>query len=175
MKDTYYNQSQILRFTHKYSCRIWWCKFCMAKYNYLIYRVCFSNIYLFLYTLYPCPTEILFQKIKIIWSFQINKHIILSGVNINSCLVHLISDLFSVIQWINVLPYGDYFTLEANTKIRKPASPTSHYKYRHAKSRDFHLWSLHLQEVILNSWSYITLTFLQKLKYNICHCNPYNG
>lgn len=133
----------------------------MAKYNYLIYRVCFSNIYLFLYTLYPCPTEILFQKIKIIWSFQINKHIILSGVNINSCLVHLISDLFSVIQWINVLPYGDYFTLEANTKIRKPASPTSHYRYRHAKSRDFHLWSLHLQEVILNSWSYITLTFLQ--------------
>lgn len=57
-----------------------------------------------------------------------NKHIILPGVNINSRLVHLISDLFDVFQWISTLPYGDYFTLGANSRIPKAAGLTSFYK-----------------------------------------------
>ena len=82
----------------------------------------------------------------------------MSGVNINSYLVHLISDLFNVFQWINVIIYGNYFTLKGNTRIWKPVLPTSYYKYRHPETRGFQLWALSPLEVILNTWSYITIT-----------------
>lgn len=119
-----------------------------------------TNIYLFLYTHHPCAnrnTCLKNKDYKIISNKQV-RYSFLSGVHINSYLVHLISDVFNVFQWINVIFYDNCFTLEGNTRIWKPVIPTSYYKYRHPKTRGFQLQALYLQEVLLSTWSYITIT-----------------